>query len=129
MSEVYSVFKTYMLKKEEVKHDWYIVDAKGKVLGRLAALLARVLQGKHKPSYTPHVDSGDFVVVVNAKELVLTGKKRSQKLYKRYSGYPGGLRLRPAEEVLEKHPERALRLAVRKCWQGGSSRYYLDHLS
>jgi len=106
--------KTFMQRKEDVKREWFLVDARGKVLGRLAARLAHLLQGKHKPTYTPHIDGGDFVVVVNAKELVLTGKKRSQKMYKRWSGYPGGLRYTPAEKVLARRPEKALRLAVQR---------------
>lgn len=104
--------KTFMAKKEEVARRWLLVDAAGQVLGRLATKIATVLQGKHRPSYTPHVDTGDFVVVVNAGKVVLTGRKLQQKKYLRYSGYPGGLKERTAAEMLAKHPERMLRLAV-----------------
>jgi large subunit ribosomal protein L13 len=106
--------KTYMAKKEEVEPKWWLVDAQGQVLGRLASRIAHILQGKHKPIYTPHVDTGDFVVVVNAEKIVLTGRKPSQKKYKRYSGYPGGLREVPAEEVLKTKATEVLRLAVRR---------------
>jgi len=106
--------RTYMAKKETVERKWYLVDAEGQVLGRLAAKLARILQGKHKPIYTPHVDTGDFVVVVNAEKVRVTGKKLTQKMYQRYSGYPGGLKERPLGEMLARRPERVLELAVRR---------------
>ncbi len=106
--------KTYMAKKEEVEHKWWLVDAQGQVLGRLASKIAHILQGKHKPTYTPHLDTGDFVVVINAEKIVLTGKKWTQKQYKHYSGYPGGLKEVPAEEVLKRKPTQLLRLAVRR---------------
>jgi large subunit ribosomal protein L13 len=106
--------KTYMAKKEEVVHKWWLVDAQGQVLGRLASKIAHILQGKHKPTYTPHLDTGDFVVVINAEKIVLTGKKWTQKKYKHYSGYPGGLKEVPAEEVLKRKPTQLLRLAVRR---------------
>jgi len=106
--------RTYVAKKETVERRWYLVDAQGQVLGRLAARLARILQGKHKPIYTPHVDAGDFVVVVNAEKVRVTGNKLTQKMYKRYSGFPGGLKERPLEAMLARHPERVLEEAVRR---------------
>jgi len=106
--------KTFMAKKEEVEHKWWLVDAQGQVLGRLASKIAHILQGKHKSTYTPHLDTGDFVVVINAEKIVLTGKKLTQKKYKHYSGYPGGLKEVPAEEVLKRKPTQLLRLAVRR---------------
>ena len=106
--------KTFMAKKEEVARHWLLVNAEGGVLGRLAARLAPILQGKHKPTYTPHVDTGDFIVVINANKIVLTGRKLDQKMYQRYSGYPGGLKERSAREMLVKHSDRMLMLAVRR---------------
>jgi large subunit ribosomal protein L13 len=104
--------KTYSAKKDEVQRDWYVVDAEGKVLGRLASEIARRLRGKHKPVYTPHVDTGDFIIVVNAGKVFLTGKKLADKLYHHYSGYPGGLKSVTAGKLLKEKPERVLRLAV-----------------
>jgi large subunit ribosomal protein L13 len=92
---------------------WFIVDAEGKTLGRLASVIAATLRGKTKPTYTPHADMGDFVVVINAEKVVLTGKKETQKLYSRHSGYPGGLRQRSVREVRATHPERIIESAVR----------------
>jgi len=86
--------KTFMLRKEDVKHMWYIIDANGKTLGRVASKAAHVLRGKHKPTYTPHVDSGDNVIIINAEKVVLTGDKLDKKMYYNHSGYPGGLRER-----------------------------------
>ncbi len=106
--------QTPMLKKGEVKRQWYIIDAKGKVLGRLASLIAQRLRGKHRPDFTPHVDAGDFIVVINAEQIVLTGKKLDQKIYWRHSGYMGGIKLTPAKKMLEKKPEEVLRLAVKR---------------
>ena len=106
--------RTYVAKKETVEQAWYLVDAQGQILGRLAARLARILQGKHKPIYTPHVDTGDFVVVVNAEKIRVTGNKLTQKMYKRYSGYPGGLKERPLGVMLDRQPERVLEQAVRR---------------
>lgn len=106
--------KTFVAKESTVPKEWHIVDAKGKVLGRIATHIATVLQGKHKPKYTPHVDTGDFVIVVNAEKVRLTGNKLKDKMYKRFTGYPGGLRTKPAGEMLEKHPDRVIRLAVRR---------------
>ncbi len=106
--------QTPMLKKEEVKRNWYVVDAKGKVLGRLASRLAHRLRGKHRPDFTPHVDAGDFIVVINADKIRLTGRKLDKKLYWRHSGYMGGLKLTPARKMLETKPEELLRLAVKR---------------
>ena len=92
---------------------WYVVDAEGKTLGRLASVIAATLRGKTKPTYTPHADMGDFVIVVNAEKIALTGKKETQKLYSRHSGYPGGLRQRSVREVRARHPERIIQSAVR----------------
>ena len=105
--------KTYVATPETRERDWLVVDATGKTLGRLATQLADVLRGKHKPEYTPHCDVGDFVVVINADKIAVTGKKREEKLYHRYSGYPGGLRSRTFAEMLERRPEEPLRLAVK----------------
>ncbi|HPP06775.1 MAG TPA: 50S ribosomal protein L13 [Syntrophorhabdaceae bacterium] len=105
--------KTFFAKPEEVKKDWYVIDAEGQVLGRLAAKIAVILRGKNKPLFTPHVDTGDFVVVINAEKVKLTGKKLYQKNYARHSGYPGGLRLTNAKTMLERKPEDVIRLAVR----------------
>ena len=105
--------KTFSAKPHEVKREWFVVDATDKVLGRLATEIARRLRGKHKAIYTPHVDTGDFVVVINAGKIAVTGNKLKQKLYQRYSGYPGGRRARTLEEVLRTHPDRPLRQAVK----------------
>jgi large subunit ribosomal protein L13 len=95
-----------------VQRKWYVVDAEGKILGRLASEIARVLRGKNKPQYTPHVDVGDFVVVVNADRVVVTGRKAEQKVYRRHSGYPGGMKQTSYERMLERRPEEILRKAV-----------------
>ncbi|HEX2371501.1 MAG TPA: 50S ribosomal protein L13 [Solirubrobacterales bacterium] len=105
--------KTFVATPETRQRDWYIVDAEGKTLGRLATQIADTLRGKRKPEYTPHVDTGDFVVVVNAEKVRVTGDKRNAKLYHRHSGYPGGLRTRTLGEMLERRPEEVIRLAVR----------------
>jgi len=105
--------KTFSAKPEEVEQRWYYVDADGVVLGRLAAQVARVLRGKHKPEYTPHVDCGDGVIVVNAGKVRLTGKKADQKQYFRHSGYMGGARLIPFKRMLERRPEFIIRRAVK----------------
>jgi large subunit ribosomal protein L13 len=105
--------KTWNAKPGEVERRWYLVDAEGKTLGRLATQIANTLRGKNKPQYTPHVDTGDFVVVVNAEKVVLTGKKLDDKIYYRHSGYPGGLRERTAREQLERRPTEVLRTAVK----------------
>lgn len=104
--------KTFHVKPTEVKRDWYQVDAEGKTVGRLATEIARVLIGKHKSYFSPHVDVGDFVVVTNVDKVVLTGKKPAQKMYRRHSGYPGGLKSTSAATMLDKHPARVLRFAV-----------------
>ena len=105
--------KTFNAKKENIVKDWYVIDAGGKVLGRLATEIARRLRGKHKPVYTPYVDTGDFVIVVNAGKVKLTGKKLTDKIYYRHSGYPGGLKETPAGKMLQEKPGEVLRLAVR----------------
>jgi large subunit ribosomal protein L13 len=105
--------KTYVATPENRERDWYVVDAEGKTLGRLATQLADVLRGKRKPEYTPHCDTGDFVVVVNAEKIVVTGRKLEQKTYFRHSGYPGGLRSRSLEEMLDRNPEDVIRKAVK----------------
>ncbi len=105
--------KTYQAKKEEVEHQWYLVDAEGKVLGRLATELAKILRGKNKPIYTPHVDTGDFVIVVNAGKVALTGKKMKDKIYYHHTGYPGGIREISAEKLLAKKPTEMIRIAVK----------------
>jgi large subunit ribosomal protein L13 len=105
--------KTYSAKPGEVTREWYLVDAEGKTLGRLATQIADTLRGKQKPQYTPHVDTGDFVVVVNAEKIQVTGNKLEQKRYYRHSGYPGGLRSRTLREQLERRPTEVLRVAVK----------------
>ena len=105
--------KTYTAKPGEIQRDWYVVDAEGKTLGRLATHIADTLRGKNKPQYTPHVDTGDFVVVVNAEKIAVTGSKLDSKLYYRHSGYPGGLRVRTLREQLERRPTEVLRKAVK----------------
>ena len=105
--------KTYTAKPREVEQAWHLIDAEGKTLGRLATQIAGLLRGKGKPQYTPHVDTGDFVVVINAEKVHVTGNKREQKLYHRHSGYPGGLRTRTLEEQLARRPEEVLRKAVK----------------
>ncbi len=105
--------KTYVVKESEIKREWYVVDAEGKTLGRLASKIARILMGKHKPYYTPHLDTGDFVIVVNADKIRVTGRKLDQKMYYRYSGYPGGLKSVPLRKQLQAHPDRVIWAAVR----------------
>jgi large subunit ribosomal protein L13 len=105
--------KTFVSTPETRQRDWYLVDAEGKTLGRLATRIADTLRGKRKPEYTPHVDTGDFVVVVNAEKVRVTGNKREAKLYYRHSGYPGGIRSRSLGEMLERQPEEVVRRAVR----------------
>ncbi len=105
--------KTFVPKLKEITRDWHVVDAEGQVLGRLASRVASILMGKEKPIYTTFLDCGDFVIVVNAEKVRLTGKKLSDKLYYRHSGYPGGLKQMNAAEVLRKHPERVIRSAVK----------------
>lgn len=105
--------KTFMQKKETVERNWYVVDTTGKTLGRLATQVATVLRGKNKPTYTPHVDCGDYVIVVNADKVVLTGNKLEDKKYYNHSGYPGGLRERTAKEMIEKYPEEMVERAIK----------------
>jgi len=105
--------KTYMAKANEVKRKWYVVDAEGKVLGRLASEVAKILRGKHKPDYTPHVDTGDFVIILNADKVVLTGNKLDQKMHRYHTGYPGGLKEIKYRKFLAEKPERAVELAIK----------------
>jgi large subunit ribosomal protein L13 len=105
--------KTYAVKAGEIERRWYVVDAKGKTLGRLATQVASILRGKHKPAFSPHLDLGDYVIIINADKIHVTGKKRSVKEYYRYSGYLGGLRSVVLSEQLEKHPRRVLVHAIR----------------
>jgi large subunit ribosomal protein L13 len=105
--------KTYVATPESRERNWLVVDATGKTLGRLATQIADILRGKRKPEYTPHVDVGDFVIVVNAERISVTGNKRQEKRYYRHSGYPGGLRSRTLEEMLARRPEEVIRLAVK----------------
>lgn len=105
--------KTYSQKASEVQRDWYVIDADGQVLGRLATQIATLLRGKHKPTFTPSLDGGDFVIVVNAEKIRLTGRKPYQKMYYRHTGYPGGLIETPYKMMHERHPDRILRLAVK----------------
>lgn len=104
--------KTYSQKKSELDHCWHLVDAEGQVLGRLASKIAQLIRGKHKPTFTPHMDGGDFVVVINAKKVRLTGKKLEQKQYFRHTGYMGHERFTDVSDLLEKHPERVIEKAV-----------------
>jgi len=106
-------YKTVSANKETVEKEWYIVDAKDVVLGRLASVVAMVLRGKHKPSFTPHVDCGDNVIVINADKVKLTGKKMTDKLYIRHSGYPGGQRTQTPEDLLSKKPEAVVERAIK----------------
>lgn len=109
-----AAMKTYLAKTGEIAGDWHLVDAADKPLGRLAAQLATILMGKHRPTYTPHVLTGDFVVVINAEKVKLTGRKDEQKTYDRYSYHPGGRKVVPVAEVREKFPDRMLKSAVRR---------------
>jgi len=105
--------KTYLAKDSEVTRNWFVVDAKDKILGRLATHIATVLRGKHKTSFTPHVDCGDGVIVLNAKNIRVTGRKMEQKLYKAYSGYPGGLKEKNLDTMLKNAPTKVIRIAVK----------------
>jgi len=104
--------KTYTAKPQEVERKWYVVDADGQTLGRLATQVAMILRGKHRPTFTPHVDTGDHVIIINAEKIHLTGKKLQDKKYYRHSGYPGGIKSVTAGEVLNRHPERVIKAAV-----------------
>lgn len=105
--------KTFMAKPETVQHGWYVVDATGKTLGRLATEVARRLRGKHKPEYTPHVDTGDFIIVINAEKIIVTGNKTKGKIYEHYTGYPGGLKATAFEKLLARFPTRVIEKAVK----------------
>lgn len=105
--------KTYNAKKADIQREWFVVDASGQTLGRLATRIATVLRGKHKPIYTPSMDTGDFVIVVNADKVAVTGRKLDQKMYYRYSGYPGGLTETSLRRMLQTHPTRVVEFAVR----------------
>jgi large subunit ribosomal protein L13 len=105
--------RTYQQKTAETEHRWYVVDASGERLGSLAVRIARALSGKHKPTWTPHIDDGDHVIVVNAEKIELGGKKWTQKLYYRHSNYPGGLKVQTAREIADKRPQRLIEMAVR----------------
>ena len=105
--------KTYVARPRDVQRDWYVVDASDKVLGRLASAIAHRLRGKHNPIYTPHVDTGDFIVVTNVEKIKVTGNKAEQKLYHRHSGYPGGVRTVSFAQLQQRFPERALERAVK----------------
>ncbi len=104
--------KTYTVKKGDIQREWYVVDAEGRTLGRLASEIAKILRGKHKPIYVPHMDCGDYVIVVNAEKVRVTGRKLDQKFYYRHSGYPGGLKSISLRDQLQKHPTRVLKAAV-----------------
>lgn len=105
--------KTFSANPDAVQHDWYLVDADGKTLGRLASEIAHRLRGKHKPEFTPHVDTGDYIVVINAEKIAVTGKKATDKMYHHHSGYPGGLKSFSFEKLIERAPERVLQRAVK----------------
>lgn len=105
--------KTFSAKQETVKRDWYVIDASGKVLGRVATEVARRLRGKHKAEYTPHVDTGDYIIIVNAGKLQVTGKKSRDKIYNRYSGYQGGLKASSFQDMMKKSPAKVIETAVR----------------
>jgi large subunit ribosomal protein L13 len=105
--------KTYLPKKNEMRENWYIVDASGKTLGRLASQIAAVIRGKHQPTYTPHMDMRNFVVVINAQEVEVTGRKSEQKKYYRHSGYPGGIKSTDFSDMMEHNPEKIISIAVK----------------
>jgi len=105
--------KTYSVKANEIKREWYLINAEGKTLGRLASEIAKILKGKHKPIYSPHLDCGDYVIVINAEKIRVTGRKLDQKIYYRHSGYPGGLKSITLREQLARHPERVIKAAVK----------------
>ena len=105
--------KTFTAKPESVQRDWFVVDATGKTLGRLATELARRLRGKHKAEYTPHVDTGDYIIVLNAEKVAVTGNKRTDKVYYRHTGYVGGIKQATFEEMIARHPERVIEIAVK----------------
>jgi large subunit ribosomal protein L13 len=104
---------SYSAKKAEITREWYIVDAEGQTLGRLASKVSKILQGKHKPIYTPHIDTGDFVIIINAEKINVTGNKANTKVYRKHSGYPGGLKEVSYKRLLEKQPEQIIRYAIK----------------
>jgi large subunit ribosomal protein L13 len=106
-------YKTISANKDTVEQKWFVVDAEGKTVGRLCTQIAHILRGKHKPSYTPHVDCGDYIIVLNAEKVRFTGNKMNAKEYQTYSGYPGGQKIATAREVMAKHPERIIEMAVK----------------
>ena len=121
--------KTYTLKGSEIDKAWHVIDADGQTLGRLATHVAALLQGKHKPTYSPHLDMGDFVVVVNASLVHVTGNKREDKIYYRHTGYMGGLKETPLEDMMKKHPDRVIELAVKGMLPRNKiSRHLLRHM-
>lgn len=105
--------KTFMAGPDTIDRKWYVVDAEGKTLGRLASEIAKVLRGKHKPIFTPHIDTGDYVIVVNAEKIKVTGKKMNQKIYYKHSGYVGGMKETTLKDMLKRHPERVVEFAVK----------------
>jgi large subunit ribosomal protein L13 len=105
--------KTYFANRENIENKWYVIDASGKILGRLATQIAKYLRGKHKPEYTPHADAGDYIIVINAAQIKVTGNKRKQKIYYTHSGYPGGLKLTSFETLQEKKPNHIIKHAVK----------------
>ena len=111
--------KSYVAKPSDIQRAWYVIDAEGETLGRLATVAATLLRGKHKPTFTPHIDTGDYVIVINAEKIAVTGKKRQDKIYKHYSGYPGGLKEVSFERLLEKKPEEIVRHAVKGMMPNG----------
>lgn len=111
--------KSFIAKPLEVEHKWYIIDAEGKTLGRMASEAASILRGKRKPIFTPHVDTGDYVIIINAEKVQVTGKKRKEKIYKRHTGYPGGLRELTFEKLQEKNPEEIIRHAIKGMMPNG----------
>ncbi|HLS23659.1 MAG TPA: 50S ribosomal protein L13 [Pseudogracilibacillus sp.] len=111
---------TFMANDANVERKWYVIDAEGERLGRLASEVATLLRGKHKPTYTPHVDTGDHVIVINAEKIELTGNKLTDKIYRRHSGYPGGLKERTAGEMLDRQPEKVIEIAVKGMLPKGS---------
>jgi len=112
--------KTFVAKEHEIEKKWYLIDARDKILGRLACQIVTILRGKHKPIFTPHMDAGDYVVLINAEKVVLTGAKLEKKIYYRHSGYVGGLKETTAKEMLQKKPENLIRLAVKGMLPKGS---------
>jgi large subunit ribosomal protein L13 len=107
------VSTSFMANPQNVERKWFVVDAEGKTLGRLASAVAHILRGKHKPTFTPHTDCGDFVIIINADKVAVTGKKLSDKIYRRHSGFPGGMKETPLKDLLARRPERPLELAIK----------------